>query len=74
MSRRESVYHLTSKISKTDTVKVMIMSRYRYRPVTVTHRRPPLPTVHHRYRTLLTVTDRYRILPLLALQALSALH
>ena len=27
-----------------------------------------------RYRTLPTVTDRYRILPLLALQALPALH
>jgi hypothetical protein len=41
----------------------MVLSRYRYR-VTVTHR----------YRLLRTVTDRYRILPLLALQALLALH
>ena len=50
----------------------MIMSRYRYHPVTiplpsryrysvtVTHRRPPLRTVHHRYRPLLTVHHRYR--------------
>ena len=69
------------------TVKVMIMSRYRYRPVTVLS--PTLPTVPvfgptlpnvtqrytnvtDRYRPLPTVTDRYRILPLLALQALPA--
>jgi hypothetical protein len=47
------------------TVKFMIMSRYRYCPVTVFR-----PTLHQRYRPLQTVTDRYRILPLLALQAL----
>jgi hypothetical protein len=57
----------------------MILSRYRYRPVAV-----PLPlqryrdsssaTVIHRYGPFTTVTDRYRILPLLALQALPALH
>ena len=40
------------------TVKVMILSRYRY-SVTVIHRRLPLPNV----------TDRYRMLPLLAFQA-----
>ena len=48
------------------TVEVMILSRYRDRySVTVTHRRPPLPTVtsvHHRYRPLLTVTESYRYL------------
>ncbi len=48
-------------------------SRYRC-SVTVTHRRPPLPTVTDRYGPFTTVTDRYRILPLLALQALPALH
>jgi hypothetical protein len=51
------------------TVEIMIMFRYRYRPVTFAalpcHRYRPLRTVHHRYRTLPTVTDR--ILPLLAL-------
>ena len=68
----------------------MILSRYRYRPVTVTalplqryrdsplttvtQRYRPLPNVTDRYPTLPTVTDRYRILPLLALQALQALH
>ena len=67
----------------------MILSRYRYRPVTiplplqryrdspsatVTDRSPPLPNVTERYRTLPTVNDRYRILPLLALQALPALR
>ena len=37
------------------------MPRYRYRySVTMSQRRPPLPTV----------TDRYRVLPLLELQAL----
>jgi hypothetical protein len=51
----------------------MNMSRYRYR-VTVTQRRPPLPTVTDRspplptvtdrYRPLLTVTESYRYLPL----------
>ena len=66
----------------------MIMSRYRYRPVTVlgptlptvTVFGPTLPNVTQRYTNvtdrywpLLTVTDRYRILPLLALQALQAL-
>ena len=69
------------QITKICTVKVMIMSRYRYRPITV-----PLPfcpyvidryrfraNVTQRYATLPTVTDRYRILPLLALQALPAL-
>ncbi len=62
------------------------MSRYRYRPVTVslpsryrysvivTHRRPPLPTVTDRSPPLPNVTDRYRILPLQVLQALPALH
>jgi hypothetical protein len=49
------------------------MSRYRY-SVTVTHRRPPLPTHTDRSPPLPTITDRYRILPLLALQALPALH
>ena len=47
----------------------MILSCYRYHPVTVTHHRPTLPTVN--YDTDVTdVTDRYRMLPLLALQAL----
>ena len=71
------------------TVKVMIMSRYRYRPVTVPlpHRDrpvtvlgPTLPTVTVFGPTLpnvtqrdINVTDRYRILPLLALQALPIL-
>ena len=63
------------------------MSRYRYRPVTVTVPLPfwvlryrPLPLSGRRYPTLRnvtptlpTVTGRYRILPLLALQALQAL-
>ena len=48
-------------------VKVMILSRYRYRPVTVTHRRPPLLTFMDRPPLLPTVTDRNRMLPLLAL-------
>jgi hypothetical protein len=54
------------------TIKVMIMSRYRYRPVTV-----PLPS-RYRFRAIVTLrdiivtdlTDRYRILPLQALQTL----
>ena len=40
------------------TLKVLIVSRYRYRPVTI-----PLPFWGLRYRPLLTVTDRYRSLP-----------
>ena len=39
----------------------MIMSRYRYRySVTVTHRRPPLPTVTDRYGPFMTVTERFQ--------------
>jgi hypothetical protein len=43
----------------------MILSLYRYRPVTVIDRRPPLHTVTIPlpYRNL-TVLDRYRPLPL----------
>ena len=58
-------------LSGIPTVKVMIMSRYHYRPVTVLG--PTLPTVTVFGPTLPTVTDRYRILPLLALQALPIL-
>ena len=44
------------------------MSRYRYRPVTVTvtHRQPPLHTVTDRPLLLLNVTERYPPLPLQA--------
>jgi hypothetical protein len=66
------------ELNKQCTVKVMIMSRYRYRPVTVLG--PTLPTVTVFGPTLpivtqrdINVTNRYRILPLLALQALQAL-
>ena len=56
----------------------MIMSRYRYRPITVlgptlptvTVFRPTLPNVTQRD---INVTDRYQILPLLVLQALPIL-
>ncbi len=40
----------------------MIKSRYRY-SITVTHRRPPLPTVTDRSLLLPTVTDRSLLLP-----------
>jgi hypothetical protein len=47
----------------------MILSRYRYRPVTVTDRRPPLHTVTDRYRPFPIVTKRYmRFRTLQALQ------
>ena len=39
-------------------VTIALPSRYRYR-VTVTHRRPPLPTVTDRSPPLPNVTDRY---------------
>ena len=45
--------------AKKNTVKFMILSRYRYGPATVTHRRPPLSTVTERSPLLLTVTKRY---------------
>ena len=55
-----------------NTVKVMIMSRYRYRFwVSVTVFGPTLPNVTQRDTN---VTDRYRILPLLALQVVHALQ
>jgi hypothetical protein len=38
------------------TVKVMILFRYRYYPVTIT----TLPTITDRYRPFPTVTERYR--------------
>ena len=58
---RASLSTRYQNIHGASTVKVMIMSRYRYRfRANVTQR---YATLHQRYRPLQTVTDRYRPLP-----------
>ncbi len=56
--RKSSKFFSCYKIITIVTVEVMILSCYRYR-VTVTHRRPPLPTVTDRSSPLPNFTDRY---------------
>jgi hypothetical protein len=47
------------KVSRLNTAKRETRKRENYRPVTVTERQPPLPTITDRYEPFLIVTKRY---------------